>query len=108
MATMRPETSDAADEIRTRPADNALGAAAAAQVRLIVWRKVSVRCTSYSAPVPAVQAIPPRPTPDEVADYSTAQMQYRYGLATGNGEARTRRERCPRCTSSRSWTAKFA
>ena len=65
-------------------------------------------CTSYSAPVPAVQAIPPRPTPDEVADYSTAQMQYRYGLATGNGEARTRRERCPRCTSSRSWTAKFA
>ena len=65
-------------------------------------------CASYQAPVPAVQAISPGPTPDEVADYSTAQMQYRYGLATGNGEARTRRERCPRCTSSRSWTAKFA
>jgi hypothetical protein len=44
-------------------------------------------CTSYSAPVPAVQAIPPGPTPDEVADYSTAQMEYRYGLATGNGDA---------------------
>jgi hypothetical protein len=44
-------------------------------------------CTSYSAPVPAVQAIPPGPTPDEVANYSTAQMQYRYGLATGNGDA---------------------
>jgi hypothetical protein len=47
-------------------------------------------CTSYSAPVPAVQAIPPGPTPEEVANYSTAQMQYRYGLATGNGDAVTK------------------
>jgi hypothetical protein len=44
-------------------------------------------CTSYSAPVAAVQAIPPGPTPYEVANYSTAQMQYRHGLATGNGDA---------------------
>jgi hypothetical protein len=43
-------------------------------------------CTSYQAPVPAVQAIPPGPTPAEVANYSTAQMQYRFGLATGNGD----------------------
>jgi hypothetical protein len=43
-------------------------------------------CASYQAPVPAVQAIPPGPTPDEVADYATAQMQYRFGLATGNGD----------------------
>jgi hypothetical protein len=43
-------------------------------------------CASYQAP-PAVQAIPPGPTPDEVADYATAQMQYRFGLATGNGDA---------------------
>ena len=40
------------------------------------------------APSPApVQAIPPGPTPVEVADYATAQMQYRSGLATGNGDA---------------------
>ena len=44
-------------------------------------------CTSYSAPVPAVQTIPPGPTPEEVANYATAQMQYRSGLATGNGDA---------------------
>ena len=44
-------------------------------------------CASYTAPVPAVQAIPPGPTPDEVANYATAQMQYRVGLATGNGDA---------------------
>ena len=43
-------------------------------------------CASYQAPVAAVQAIPPGPTPDEVADYATAQMQYRFGLATGNGD----------------------
>jgi hypothetical protein len=44
-------------------------------------------CAPYQAPVPAVQAIPPGPTPDEVADYATAQMQYRFGVATGNGDA---------------------
>jgi hypothetical protein len=44
-------------------------------------------CASYTAPAPAVQAIPPGPTPDEVANYATAQMQYRFGLATGNGDA---------------------
>src|SRR5262249_45543987 len=43
-------------------------------------------CTSYSAPVPAVQTIPSGPTPEEVANYATAQMQYRFGLATGNGD----------------------
>jgi len=44
-------------------------------------------CTPFPTPVQAVQAIPPGPTPDEVADYATAQMQYRFGLATGNGDA---------------------
>jgi hypothetical protein len=44
-------------------------------------------CASYQAPVPAVQANPPGPTPDEVANYATAQMQYRFGQATGNGDA---------------------
>ena len=43
-------------------------------------------CTSYSAPIPAVQTIPPGPTHEEVANYATAQMQYRSGLATGNGD----------------------
>ena len=43
-------------------------------------------CTSYSAPVPAVQTIPPGPTPEEMANYATAQMQYRSGLAIGNGD----------------------
>ena len=43
-------------------------------------------CTSYSAPVPAVKTISPGPTPEEVANYATAQMQYRSGLATGNGD----------------------
>ena len=41
-------------------------------------------CTSYSAPVPAVQTLPPGPTPEEMANYATAQMQYRSGLSTGN------------------------
>ena len=44
-------------------------------------------CASYTAPVQAVQANPPGPTPDEVANYATAQMQHRFGLATGNGDA---------------------
>ena len=43
-------------------------------------------CASYTAPVQAVQANPPGPTPDEVANYATAQMQHRFGLATGNGD----------------------
>jgi hypothetical protein len=44
-------------------------------------------CTPYPTPVQAVQAIPPGPTPDEVSNYATAQVQYRFGLATGNGDA---------------------
>ena len=44
-------------------------------------------CTPFPTPVQAVKAIPPGPTPDEVANYATAQMQYRFGLATGNGDA---------------------
>ena len=43
-------------------------------------------CASYTAPAQAVQANPPGPTPDEVANYATAQMQHRFGLATGNGD----------------------
>jgi hypothetical protein len=41
-------------------------------------------CTPYPAPV---QAIPPGPTPDELAYYAAAQTQYRLGLATGNDDA---------------------
>ena len=37
------------------------------------------------APAP-VQPLPPGPTADEVADYARAQLQYRYGLASGNGD----------------------
>jgi hypothetical protein len=44
-------------------------------------------CAPNPAPVEPVQAIPPGPTPDEVANYATAQMQYRFGLATGNDDA---------------------
>jgi hypothetical protein len=44
-------------------------------------------CAPYPAPVEPVQAIPLGPTPDEVANYATAQMQYRFGLATGNDDA---------------------
>jgi hypothetical protein len=44
-------------------------------------------CASYTAPVPAVQAIPPGPTLNEVASYATAQTQYRSGRASSNGDA---------------------
>ena len=44
-------------------------------------------CTPSPTAVQAVQAITPGPTPDEVANYATAQMQYRFGLATGNDDA---------------------
>jgi hypothetical protein len=37
------------------------------------------------APAP-IQPLPPGPTADEVADYARAQVQYRYGLASGNGD----------------------
>jgi hypothetical protein len=35
----------------------------------------------------AVRPIPPGPTSGELADYATAQMRYRFGLAAGNGDA---------------------
>jgi hypothetical protein len=44
-------------------------------------------CAPYPGTVQAVPAIPLGPTPDEVVDYATAQMRYRFGLATGNGDA---------------------
>ena len=44
-------------------------------------------CEPNLPPVQEAQAIPPCPTPGELADYATAQMQYRLGLATGNGDA---------------------
>ena len=37
-------------------------------------------------PPTPVQALPPGPTPDEVANYSGAQTQYRSGLARGEGD----------------------
>ena len=45
---------------------------------------VLAACAQPAAPV---QPLPPGPTPDEVADYTRAQMQYRSGLASGNGDA---------------------
>jgi hypothetical protein len=44
-------------------------------------------CEPNLPPVQEGQPIPPGPTPGELADYATAQMQYRLGLATGNGDA---------------------
>ena len=40
-------------------------------------------CAQSPAPV---QALPPGPTADEVANYARAQAQYRAGLASGNGD----------------------
>jgi len=40
---------------------------------------------AQSAPAP-VQPLPPGPTSDEVADYARAQEQYRFGVASGNGD----------------------
>jgi hypothetical protein len=59
-------------------------------IRTIARPAVAAACILLAAcayPAPVVQAIPPGPTPDEVADYATAQMQHRFGLATGNGDA---------------------
>jgi hypothetical protein len=44
-------------------------------------------CEPNLPPVQESQPIPPGPTPGELADYATAQMQYRLGLAAGNGDA---------------------
>jgi hypothetical protein len=44
-------------------------------------------CEPDLPPVQVGQPIPPGPAPGELADYATAQMQYRLGLATGNGDA---------------------
>ena len=59
-------------------------------IRTIAGPAVAAACALLAAcaPSPApVQAIPPGPTPVEVVNYATAQMQYRFGLATGNGDA---------------------
>jgi hypothetical protein len=57
-------------------------------IRAIVLPAVAATCALLAACAPQpVQPIPPGPTPDEVANYATAQMQYRFGLATGNGDA---------------------
>jgi len=59
-------------------------------IRTIAGPAVAAACALLAgcAPSPApVQAIPPGPTSDEVVNYATAQMQYRFGLATGNGDA---------------------
>jgi hypothetical protein len=44
-------------------------------------------CEPNLPPAEAGQPIPSGPTPGELDDYATAQMQYRFGLATGNGDA---------------------
>ena len=44
-------------------------------------------CAPNPPPAQAVQPIPPGPTPEEVANYATAQIHYRFGLATGDGDA---------------------
>ena len=56
-------------------------------IRTIARPAVAAACALLAACAPpAVQAIPPGPTPDEVVNYATAQTQYRFGLATGNGD----------------------
>jgi len=40
-------------------------------------------CAQHPTPV---QALPPGPTPDEVADYARAQARYRSALASGDGD----------------------
>jgi hypothetical protein len=63
-------------------------------IRTIALPALAASCALLAACAPqAVQAIPPGPTPDEVADYATAQMQYRFGLATGNGDAVTQADK---------------
>jgi len=42
-----------------------------------------VACARSPAPF---QPLPPGPTADEVANYARAQVQYRAGLASGNGD----------------------
>ena len=42
-----------------------------------------VACARSPAPV---QPLPPGPTADEVTNYARAQVQYRAGLASGNGD----------------------
>jgi hypothetical protein len=44
-------------------------------------------CEPDLPPVQAGPPIPPGPTPGEVAELATAQMRYRQGLATGDGNA---------------------
>jgi hypothetical protein len=50
---------------------------------------VAATCAPFAAcvqPAPPVQPVPAGPTPDEVADYATAQARYRYGQAVGDGD----------------------
>src|SRR5271170_1012959 len=56
-------------------------------IKTIGGLAVIAACALLGACAPAPeQAIPPGPNPAEVADYATAQMRYREGLATGNGD----------------------
>jgi hypothetical protein len=62
----------------------------AALIRTIGCPAVAAACVLLAACAPhpaSVQAIPPGPTPDELVNYAAAQMRYRLGLATGNGDA---------------------
>lgn len=43
-------------------------------------------CTPTPPPAQAGQPVPPGPTSDEVANYATAEMQYRRGMVTGNDD----------------------
>jgi len=57
-------------------------------ITTIAGPAITAACALLAAcAAPVVHAVPPGPTPDEVANYATAQMQYRFGLATDNGNA---------------------
>jgi hypothetical protein len=58
-------------------------------IRTIGGHAITAACVMLAACAPnpqPVQAIPPGPTPDEVADYAAAQMRYRLALAAGDGD----------------------
>jgi hypothetical protein len=59
----------------------------AAAIALLPASLMLVACAPNPPPDQDVQPIPPGPTSGELADYATAQMHYRQGLATGDSDA---------------------
>jgi hypothetical protein len=57
-----------------------------ASCRYFTAAAICALLAACAQPPPPVQPLPPGPTPQEVADYSTALAQYRSGLASGNDD----------------------